>query len=122
MEDMKNLPLVVEKRLTELRKLDTDSNAALKSSAADESLLFEELALLAKTDPDFDEAPITEKFQQLVARRHDTLNTLDEQMKKIQKLYDLVDGRITFIGTVHLITSPYVYLLTIWQSHGAYVS
>lgn len=98
MEDMKNLPLVVEKRLTELRKLDTNSNAGLKSSAASESLLFEELALLAKADPDFDEAPITEKFQQLLARRHDTLNTLDEQMKKIQKLYDMVDGRITFIG------------------------
>lgn len=97
-EDMKNLPMVVERRLTELRKLDTDSNATLKSSAADEARLFEELASLAKADPEFDEGPITEKFQLLLARRHDTLNVLDDQMKKIQKLYDLVDGRITFIG------------------------
>lgn len=98
MEDMKSLPVVVEKRLTELRKLDTESNASLKTSATNESQLFEELALLAKTNPEFDEGPITEKFQQLLARRHETLNVLDEQMKKIQKLYDLVDGRITFIG------------------------
>jgi len=96
--DMRKIHVVVERRLTELRTMDTESNAALKASAAEEAQLFDDLATLAKTDPDFDEGPITQRFQELLARRHDTLNTLDEQMKKIQKLYDLVDGRITFIG------------------------
>ena len=97
-DDMKNLPAVVEHRLSELRQLDAESNTMLKSSMAEEAVLFEELTTLAKADPDVDEGPITERFQHMVTRRHDTLNVLDEQMKKIQKLYDLVDGRITFIG------------------------
>lgn len=96
--DMKNLPDVVKRKLNDLREVDSLSSSTLKSSAADEGQLLEELAALAKTDPDFDEGPITEKFNLIIARRQEALNLVDDQMKKIQKLYDLVDNRITFIG------------------------
>ena len=97
-EDMKSLPTAVENSLCELRQLDNKSRNEIKSLGEEEGKLFEELALLSKGDPDFDEGPITEKFQKLLTRRHGSLTVLDEQMKKIQKLYDVVDGRITFLG------------------------
>jgi CMP-N-acetylneuraminic acid synthetase len=96
--DMKNLPLVVEKRLSELRQMDAQSSAMLKSNAAEEAQLFDDVATLAKSDPDFDESPVLERFSKIQNRRHDTLAAVEEQMKKIQKLYDLVDGRLTYIG------------------------
>jgi hypothetical protein len=96
--EMRNLPAVVDRRLMELRMMDSLSSSTLKEIAFEEAQLFEELSALAKKDPDFDEGPITERFQILLARRHESLNLLDEQMRKIQKLYNLVDGRITFIG------------------------
>lgn len=96
--DMKNLPEVVKRKLSDLREVDSLSSSTLKSSATEESQLLDELAVLAKADPDFDEGPITEKFQRIVARRQEALNLVEDQMKKIQKLYDLVDNRITFIG------------------------
>lgn len=99
--DMKNLPEVMKRKLSDLRDVDSLSSSTLKSSAAEEAQLLDELAALAKADPDFDEGPITEKFNRIVARRQEALNLVDDQMKKIQKLYDLVDNRITFIGKRH---------------------
>jgi hypothetical protein len=97
-EDMKNLPRVVEKRLKELRHMDGASNKSLQVLNDEGNKIFDELAELAKADPNFDEAPIREKFQTLLGKRGATLSALDEQMKKITKLYDLVDGRIAFLG------------------------
>lgn len=96
--DMKNLPLIVEHRLLEVRKMDNESSQRLKTSAAEEAQIFEELATLAKENPDFDEGPILERYGNLINRRQETHASLEEQMKKIQRLYDAVDGRITFIG------------------------
>jgi hypothetical protein len=98
--DMKNLPLVVERRLSELRQMDATSSAMLKSNAAEVTQLFDDVAALAKSDPDFDEGPVLERFNKILTRRHDALAAVDEQMKKIQKLYDLVDGRLTYIGRI----------------------
>jgi CMP-N-acetylneuraminic acid synthetase len=97
-EDMKNLPKVVEKRLKELRQMDSASNKSLLTLNDEGNKIFEELAELSKANPEFDEAPIREKFQALLGKRGSTLTALDEQMKKITKLYDLVDGRIAFLG------------------------
>ena len=109
--DMKNLPNVVEKRLSELRQLDSESVAIAKSTAAEETQIFEELSQLAKTDPDFDEEPIKKRFEALISRRQEAQASVDEQMKKIQRLYDLVDGRITYIGETWL-----SFLLSVTQN------
>lgn len=101
-KDMKHLPIVVEKRLQELRQLDKMSRCSIQNFYEEETNFFEEISNLAKETPDFDEAPIQKKFLELLSRRHDTMNALDDQMKKIQKLYDVVDGRITFLGNIDL--------------------
>lgn len=99
--DMEKLPQVVELRLSELRQMDLNLSQKLKQAAVEEAKLFEELTVLAKTNPDFDEAPITAKFDEIMRQRHAAQAVADEQMKKIQKLYDMVDGRIAHIGAEH---------------------
>lgn len=96
--DMKNLPVVVDKRLAELRRMDAHFNALSKKAAAEEAKLLDEVTALAKTNPDFDEEPVLEKFNAIMRCRQEAQVAADEQVKKIQKLYDLLDGRITFIG------------------------
>lgn len=97
-KDMKNLPSVIERRLSELRQLDSESLKITKAAAAEEAELFDEISTLAKIDPDFDEEPIKKRFEALISRRQEAQASVDEQMRKIQRLYDLVDGRITYIG------------------------
>lgn len=99
MRDMESLPQVVERRLSELRQMDSDLSQLLKTAAAEEATLFEDLAILAKADPDFDEGPIIARFDDVVGKRQLAQSAADDQMRKIQRLYDLVDGRITYIGS-----------------------
>jgi hypothetical protein len=96
--DMEKLPQVVERRLSELRQMDANLLQLVKTAATEEAKLFEDLAVLAKTDPEFEEAPVVARFEEILRKRQDAQTAADEQMKKIQKLYDLVDGRITYIG------------------------
>jgi len=98
--DMRNLPIVLDRGLKDLRRRDESSRTAIESLTAQEQDLFEEIQRLAKENPDFDEAPLTEKYHSLLSQRLDAQNKLDDQMKRAQKLYDIVDGRITFIGKV----------------------
>mmetsp|Transcript_21449 Transcript_21449/g.35903 ORF Transcript_21449/g.35903 Transcript_21449/m.35903 type:complete len:206 (+) Transcript_21449:238-855(+) len=98
-EDMKQLPVVTELRLKELRLMDSSSRSNTVRLNDEGNKILDELSELAKKDPDFDEEPIRTKFQAHMARRSEALNGLDGQMQKIQKLYDLVDGRITFLDT-----------------------
>lgn len=65
----------------------------------EERLLFNELTELSKNAPDFDEDKMKEKLQILLDRRHELLESLDQQIKSIQKVYDVVDGRITFMDS-----------------------
>jgi len=101
-EDMKQLPVVTELRLKELRLMDSSSRSNTVRLNDEGNKILDELSELAKKDPDFDEEPIRTKFQAHMARRSEALNGLDGQMQKIQKLYDLVDGRITFLGILCL--------------------
>jgi hypothetical protein len=96
--DMQNLPKVVEQRLAELRQLDNFSRSESLALQDAEVKLFDEIASLSKSDPDFDEDPVRNKYLSVLNRRHEVLNDFDMQMKKIQRLYDTVDSRIAFIG------------------------
>lgn len=96
--DMKNLPMVLDRGLKDLRRLDESSRIAIESLATQELDLFEEIQRLAKEDPNFDEAPLIEKYQSLLSQRLGAQSKLDDQIKRAQKLYDIVDGRITFVG------------------------
>lgn len=94
--------MVLDLGLKDLRRLDEGSRIAIESLAAQELELFEEIQRLAKEDPDFDEAPLIEKYQSLLSQRLGAQSKLDDQIKRAQKLYDIVDGRITFVGTIDL--------------------
>jgi gentisate 1,2-dioxygenase len=96
--DMKNLPQIISTRLSELRELDNESREKANLLNEEEHKLFEDITALSKENPDFDEEPVHARFQNLLARRHETLDLLDKQMKKVQKLYNLVDGRIAYLG------------------------
>lgn len=98
--DMRNLPKVLDRGLKDLRHLDESSRISIESLAAQELDLFEEIQRLAKENPDFDEAPLIEKYQNLLSQRLCAQNKLDDQIKRAQKLYDIVDGRITFVGNL----------------------
>lgn len=98
-KDMKNLPLVVNTRLRELKRLDQKSINEVETITKEEKALFEELTLLSKSsDPDFDETPLVNKFQDLLNRRHQVLHSSDDKIQKALKLYSLIDERMKFIG------------------------
>lgn len=70
----------------------------LKAINKEEADLLEELKLLAKNGPDFDEEPIKYKAQCLINRRREVSLILDDQNKFSIGIYQHLDQKIKDFG------------------------
>lgn len=95
--------------LTEVREKDKHTRNLLKAIYREEGELLEELKLLAKNGPDFDEEPLKLKAQNLVIRRQEATQLLEEQNKFAVGLYHHLDEKIKHFGKSYLLDSVVVY-------------
>jgi hypothetical protein len=70
----------------------------LKAINKEETDLLEELKVLAKSNPDFDEEPLKIRAQNLISRRRDVSLILDDQNKFSIGIYHHLDQKIKDFG------------------------
>lgn len=70
----------------------------LKSIGKEENDLMDELKAIAKSNPDFDEEPLKAKAQQLITRRKEVNQMLEEQTKFSAGIYQYLDQKIKRFG------------------------
>lgn len=96
--NMRDLPAFIERRLREVRYLDAATREEMGILNAEERALLDDITAMSRSRNDFNEEPLKEKFQSLMDRRQELLNSLEIQVKKVQHAYDVIDGRISFVG------------------------
>ena len=97
-ENLGSIVPLMGKGLAEVREKDRHTRNLLKAIYKEEGELLEELKQLAKTGPDFDEEPLKQRAQNLVTRRHEATQLLDEQYKFVDGLYRHLDEKIKHFG------------------------
>lgn len=97
-DHLKQIPVLMSVRLTELRRTDKQSRNLITEITAQENALIEELQAYKNISP-AEEAVFTERSAALLKRRHDVLTKLDNQMKIVQNAYDQIDTKISYLGT-----------------------
>jgi hypothetical protein len=97
-EEIKGLPSEISSGLIELREMDIKSKEYSLSIIEEEKKLFENLDLLIKSNPGFDEKPVTDDYQKILDRKKALLNYFDEQLKKVQSIYQKIDVKISIFG------------------------
>jgi len=92
---MQDIPLSIIENLNVLRECDKQSKDKLIKISEDEKSLLDLLASSAKNDPLFDEIPLLDEYQALLTRRQKISVELDDQMKRVQMIYDSLDKKIS---------------------------
>ena len=105
MENLGSIVPLMNAGLTEVREKDKHTRNLLKAIYKEEGELLEELKQLAKNGPDFDEEPLKLRAQNLVIRRQEATQLLEEQNKFAVGLYHHLDEKIKHFGKSYLLDS-----------------
>jgi hypothetical protein len=97
-ENLGSIVPLMNAGLAEVREKDKRTRNLLKAIHKEEGELLEELKQLAKNGPHFDEEPLKLRAQNLITRRQEATQFLDEQQKFVEGLYKHFDEKINHFG------------------------
>jgi hypothetical protein len=98
-KDLQEIPSTITQYLSKLREQDRKCKKELDIVKRDEELLLAEVLAITKSgNKDFDETPYQERLKELNTRRQTITRQLDHQVQITQYMYDLIDGKISYLG------------------------